>query len=87
MRVKRVLEPATAVERSGLGREVADRDVELVDVLDEGDDETDGALVESMRAGVEMTVRGTSARGTDTTDTYSLSGVTAAMGEIDKACA
>jgi hypothetical protein len=34
-----------------------------------------------------MVVRGTSQRGTNTIDTYSLSGVTAAMGEIDKACA
>jgi len=31
-------------------------------------------------------VRGISSRGTRTTDTYSLSGVTAAMNEIDKAC-
>jgi hypothetical protein len=34
-----------------------------------------------------MVVRGTSTRGTNTTDTYSLSGVTAAMDAIDAACA
>ena len=45
------------------------------------------ALVDALKAGSQLTVRGTSQRGTDTTDTYSLSGVTAAMAEIDKACA
>ena len=44
-------------------------------------------FVSSLKAGAQLVVRGTSQRGTDTTDTYSLSGVTAAMGEIDKACA
>ena len=42
--------------------------------------------VEAMKRGTEMVVRGISSRGTRTTDTYSLSGVTAAMNEIDKAC-
>jgi hypothetical protein len=44
-------------------------------------------FVAAMKAGTTMVVRGTSQRGTNTVDTYSLSGVTAAMGEIDKACA
>ncbi len=44
-------------------------------------------FVAAMKAGTRMVVRGTSQRGTNTTDTYSLSGVTAAMTEIDKACA
>lgn len=43
-------------------------------------------LVAAMRAGLTMTVKGTSARGTETTDTYSLSGITAALGHIDQAC-
>lgn len=43
-------------------------------------------FVDSMKRGSEMVVKGTSTRGTNTTDTYSLSGVTTAMGEIDKAC-
>ena len=48
-------------------------------------DET--GFVAGLKAGSRLVVRGTSQRGTETTDTYSLSGVTAAMGEIDKACA
>lgn len=44
------------------------------------------SFVDGMKRGSEMVVKGTSQRGTNTTDTYSLSGVTAAMGEIDKAC-
>lgn len=43
-------------------------------------------LVGAMRAGIEMVVKGTSTRGTDTTDTYSLSGVTAALDRIAKEC-
>lgn len=43
-------------------------------------------FVEALKAGATLVVRGTSQRGTDTVDTYSLSGVTAAMTEIDKAC-
>ena len=41
----------------------------------------------ALKAGTTLVVRGTSQRGTNTTDTYSLRGVTAAMTEIDKACA
>ncbi|MFO1113388.1 MAG: invasion associated locus B family protein [Rhodospirillales bacterium] len=47
----------------------------------------DRAIVAAMKAGQKMTVRGTSARGTITTDTYSLSGFSAALAAIDKACA
>lgn len=43
-------------------------------------------LVRSMRAGSQMVVKGTSSRGTLTTDTYSLIGFTAAMQAIDRAC-
>jgi hypothetical protein len=46
----------------------------------------ESGFVEAMKAGSSLVVKGTSQRGTDTTDTYSLSGVTAAMGVIDKAC-
>lgn len=52
--------------------------------LASGSDEA--TFVEAMKAGTEMVVRGTSQRGTDTTDTYSLLGVTAALGKIDAAC-
>ena len=47
----------------------------------------EAGFVAAMKAGSTLTVKGTSQRGTNTTDTYSLSGVTAAMQEIDKACA
>ncbi len=40
------------------------------------------ALVNAMRAGAQMTVKATSRRGTNTNYTYSLSGVTAALREI-----
>lgn len=43
-------------------------------------------LIRSMRRGATMTVSGTSSRGTKTTDTYSLSGFTAAKQAIDSAC-
>lgn len=43
-------------------------------------------LITAMKKGSKMVVRGQSSRGTVTTDTYSLSGVTAAMGAIDKEC-
>lgn len=43
-------------------------------------------LVAAMKAGSTMTVRGTSRRGTNTTDRYSLMGVTAALDRMAKAC-
>jgi hypothetical protein len=46
----------------------------------------DGKAVAAMRAGSKMVVKGTSSRGTLTTDTYSLSGFTAAHNAINKAC-
>ncbi len=46
----------------------------------------DHALVKAMRAGAKMVVKGTSSRGTLTTDTYSLKGFTAAHKAINKAC-
>lgn len=46
----------------------------------------DKALIEAMRAGSKMTVRGTSTRGTYSLDTYSLLGFTAAIGAMRDAC-
>jgi invasion protein IalB len=46
----------------------------------------DAALVAAMKAGVDMVVLGTSERGTDTKDTYSLLGFTAAYDAIRQAC-
>ncbi|RUT29379.1 hypothetical protein EMQ25_14765 [Arsenicitalea aurantiaca] len=47
----------------------------------------ESGFVQSFRAGSRLVVRGTSQRGTNTTDTYSLSGSAAAMDAIDRACA
>ena len=46
----------------------------------------DKTLVAALRAGTTMVVTGSSARGTLTTDTYSLSGFSAAHNAIGKAC-
>ena len=43
-------------------------------------------MVTAMKRGNELMFKGTSARGTLTTDSYSLSGVTAAMKALDEAC-
>jgi hypothetical protein len=50
------------------------------------DPATDKALVEALAKGKQAVLKGTSARGTDTTDTYSLAGLGQALGQIDKAC-
>lgn len=46
----------------------------------------DRKLVAAMRAGSTMVVKGTSSRGTLTTDTYSLKGFTAALNAINASC-
>lgn len=46
----------------------------------------DSRMVNAMRAGSTMIVEGVSSRGTQTRDTYSLSGFTAAHNAINKAC-
>ena len=46
----------------------------------------DKALVEAMRNGKTVTVKGTSSRGTETVDSFSLAGFTKAYAEIGKAC-
>jgi Invasion associated locus B (IalB) protein len=43
-------------------------------------------LIAAMRAGTRMVVEGTSSRGTITTDTYSLSGISAALEAMSKEC-
>lgn len=50
------------------------------------EDKDESVFVDEMKKGAEMIVTGTSHRGTLTTDTYSLAGVTKAMEAIDKAC-
>lgn len=48
--------------------------------------EKEKKIVATMKAGQTFSVRGTSWKGTETTDTYSLSGFSAAMDKIDAAC-
>ncbi len=50
------------------------------------DKEADAALVNAMIKGRDMVVKGTSSRGTETMDTYSLNGFTKAYQAINKAC-
>ena len=50
------------------------------------DAKSDKALVQAMKKGQRMIVRGTSVRGTKTVDTYSLIGFTRAYKAIGKAC-
>lgn len=47
---------------------------------------TEKKIVAAMKAGKSLTLKGTSWRGTETTDSYSLEGLTAALAAIDKAC-
>lgn len=48
------------------------------------DDEA--GFVAALKKGTKLVVTGTSIKGTKTTDTYSLAGITQAMAAIDKAC-
>ena len=50
------------------------------------DPESDRKLVAAMKSGSTMVVEGTSQRGTDTKDTYSLSGFTKAYNAMTQAC-
>jgi len=50
------------------------------------DDKDDRRMVKAMRAGSTMIMEGVSSRGTETRDTYSLSGFSAAHNAINKAC-
>lgn len=43
-------------------------------------------LIEAMRKGAELTIRGTSSRGTQSVDVYSLKGLTQAMDRADQEC-
>jgi Invasion associated locus B (IalB) protein len=48
--------------------------------------ESDAKLISAMRSGSKLVVKGTSSRGTLTTDSYSLQGFTAAHKQIRKSC-
>lgn len=43
-------------------------------------------LIDAMRKGADLTIRGTSSRGTQSTDTYSLKGLSQAMDRADQEC-
>ena len=47
---------------------------------------TDNDVIYAMKKGVELTVKGTSSRGTTTIDTYTLKGFTAAFNTLSKGC-
>jgi invasion protein IalB len=47
---------------------------------------TEKQIVAAMKSGKSLKVKGTSWRGTQTEDTYSLDGISAALAAIDKAC-
>jgi len=49
-------------------------------------DDDEGSFVDAMKDGAEMVVEARSQRGTDTTDTYSLMGVTAALEKVEEDC-
>jgi invasion protein IalB len=46
----------------------------------------EASLIEAMKAGTRMTIASVSSRGTEVTDTYSLSGITAALNAVTKEC-
>jgi hypothetical protein len=48
--------------------------------------EAEAEIVAALKTGTALRVRGQSAKGTATIDTYSLNGFTAAMDKIDQAC-
>ncbi|MGL6181779.1 MAG: invasion associated locus B family protein, partial [Aestuariivirga sp.] len=48
--------------------------------------ETEKKIVSAMKNGKVLKISGTSWRGTATTDTYSLEGISAALAKIDDAC-
>jgi len=51
-----------------------------------GSPEEDAKIVAALKSGADVTVTGHSARGTQTQDTFSLMGFTAAMEEAEKRC-
>ncbi len=48
--------------------------------------DVDAAIVKAMKTGKFISVTGTSWKGTETTDTYSLAGIAKALDKIDTAC-
>lgn len=67
---------------------IDDQDFEMFSKGDTAwvDTGSDKKIVAAMKAGKSLRVQGTSWRGTETVDSYSLSGISAALAAIDEAC-
>jgi Invasion associated locus B (IalB) protein len=48
--------------------------------------ETEAAIIKALKSGQSLSVTGTSWKGTETTDFYSLAGISKALDKIDSAC-
>ncbi len=79
----------TYKDKSTVEVSVGDRKFKLAtdsDVAWVPEGESDTKLINSMRKGSKLIVKGISSRGTKTTDSYSLQGFTAAHKQIRKSC-
>ena len=74
-------------EGAGVKLVIDDKEFTLFSVGDTAwANEEDAAIVEAMKAGTTLKISATSWKGTETTDSYSLAGISAAIDEIDSAC-
>jgi hypothetical protein len=76
-------------ESSKVQVSIDDRTFELYtegDMAWAGLPETDAEILKAIKSGASLRVIGTSSRGTVTTDTYSLDGISAAIDKIDATC-
>lgn len=76
----------SAVMQIGSARYTLDTDPDTPQVAFGPTPDVDAQIRESMKKGAEAVITAQSARGTDTKDTFSLSGFTAAIEEIEKIC-
>jgi len=77
---------ASAVMQIGSARYTLDTDPDTPQVAFGPTPDIDSQIRNSMKKGAEAVVTAQSARGTDTKDTFSLTGFTAAVEEIEKLC-
>jgi hypothetical protein len=79
----------TFKEKSSVSLKIEDKAFKLygVDNMAWTDkEENERAILAAMKSGKDMQITGTSAKGTETTDTYSLKGISAALEKISSAC-
>ncbi|MFO1032569.1 MAG: invasion associated locus B family protein [Hyphomicrobiales bacterium] len=77
----------TAKDGSGAALSIDDKAFTLYPKGDTAWAGTDDAeIISAMKSGKGMVLKATSKKGTETTDTYSLAGISAALDAIDKAC-